>query len=88
MATADTGLGPELDTSRRERRIPSFLVRRDPDGACAPDCGFNFGRCLVGWRHPAGTVPWDPRCRNGDVYGLVRVSEGVEWPAEGEVFFS
>jgi len=62
-----------------ERCLPTFLVRRAADGTCAPECDFNQGRCLVGWRHPGGSVPWDPRCKDGDVYSFVRVAEGRGW---------
>jgi hypothetical protein len=64
-----------------ERCLPTFLVRRDPDGSCADACAFNQGRCLAGWRHPTGTVPWDSRCQDGDVYAFVRVAQGQRWMA-------
>jgi hypothetical protein len=54
-------------------REPVFIVRRAGDGGCADGCDFNIGRCLMGWRHPAGTVPWDPRCRDGDAYAFTLV---------------
>ena len=75
---------PDTQVSRtlHERCLPTFLVRRDPDGACAPECDFNLGKCLMQWRHPAGTVPWDPRCKDGDVYGFVRMAEGVGFVRE------
>lgn len=57
----------------RNGRDPVFFVRRAADGDCASECDFNIGRCLMGWRHPGGTVPWDPRCRDGDSYAFVLV---------------
>jgi hypothetical protein len=55
---------------------PVFFVRRHVDGECAAECDFNRGRCLMNWRHPGGTVPWDPSCRDGDAYRMVRVGVG------------
>lgn len=79
---------PEIQTEThasrtiQERCLPTFLVRREADGECAKACDFNFGRCLMEWRHPAGSMPWDPRCRDGDVYGFVRMANGAVFARE------
>jgi len=65
----------DLAPAPRNGRDPLFLVRRESNGDCADGCDFNLGRCLMGWRHPGGNVPWDPRCREGDAYAFMRVEE-------------
>jgi hypothetical protein len=85
MATPSTPESQtETQTSRtiHERCLPTFLVRREADGECSKGCDFNFGRCLMDWRHPAGTLPWDPRCQDGDVYGFVRLADGAVFARE------
>jgi hypothetical protein len=62
--------------STRNGHDPVFIVRREAGGDCAPACDFNLGRCLMGWRHPGGTVAWDPRCRDGDAYAFALVAAG------------
>jgi len=77
MGAPETQTDPTPSITIHERCLPTFLVRRDSDGSCATACDFNFGRCLMQWRHPAGTLPWDPRCKDGDVYGFVRLADGA-----------
>lgn len=67
----------QLDDPRQGGQVPVFAVRRQADGDCDPECDFNVGRCLMAWRHPAGTVPWDQRCGDGDTYVFARVAEGT-----------